>query len=71
LDECGVGRPSTFSQTVSRIQEHGLILKKKGSLHATEIGEIVHDRLVQFFGDIVDPELTAKLEEGFGCCRAG
>ncbi len=64
LEEKGIGRPSTYAPTISIIQERDYVKKDKNKkLFPTEIGKVVSDLLVNHFGDIVDYQLTAKLEK--------
>ncbi|WP_406613570.1 type I DNA topoisomerase [Mycoplasma corogypsi] len=63
LDAIGVGRPSTFAVTVSTIQERKFVTKEKDkSLHPTEFGQIVLERLIKSFPNIINEEYTAKIE---------
>jgi DNA topoisomerase-1 len=63
LEENGVGRPSTYSPTISTLISRGYVTKEKQILYPAELGEIVNDILERHFGDIVDIEFTSKLEE--------
>ncbi len=63
LDERGIGRPSTYAQIMSTIQERGYVNREKGSLIPTELGLHVTDFLVPLFPGIMDVEFTAQMEE--------
>jgi len=64
LEEKGIGRPSTYAPTISIIQERDYVRKDENKkLFPTEIGRVVSDLLVDHFGEIVDYQLTAKLEK--------
>ena len=65
LEEKGIGRPSTYSPTITTILERRYIQKEKKQLCPTELGRIVNKLLVENFGDIVNVEFTAKIEEDF------
>ena len=63
LEERGIGRPSTYAQIMSTIQERGYVKREKGTLYPTELGLHVNDFLVPLFPGIMDVEFTAQLEE--------
>src|SRR4029079_1011115 len=63
LEERGIGRPSTYAATISTILDRGYVRVDERRLRPEEIGEIVTDLLVEHFGDYVDPEFTAGMEE--------
>ncbi|MCI0403761.1 MAG: topoisomerase DNA-binding C4 zinc finger domain-containing protein, partial [Acidobacteria bacterium] len=63
LEERGVGRPSTYAQIISSIQDRGYVIKHERRFVPTETGEVVADLLVKNFDDIFDPNYTARLEE--------
>ena len=63
LEEKGIGRPSTYAATISTILDRGYVRVDERRLHPELIGEIVTDLLVEHFGDYVDPEFTARMEE--------
>jgi DNA topoisomerase-1 len=63
LEERGIGRPSTYAATISTIEERGYVEVKERRLHPTIVGTIVTDLLVEHFGDYVDPDFTARMEE--------
>ncbi len=63
LEEHGIGRPSTYAATISTIVDRGYVRIEERRLHPEEIGEIVTDLLVEHFGEYVDLEFTARMEE--------
>jgi DNA topoisomerase-1 len=63
LEERGIGRPSTYAQIMSTIQERGYVKREKGTLYPTELGLHVNDFLVPLFPGIMDVEFTAQMEE--------
>ncbi|MBI4589225.1 MAG: type I DNA topoisomerase [Candidatus Rokubacteria bacterium] len=63
LEDRGIGRPSTYAQIMSTIQERGYVRREKGTLYPTELGLHVTDFLVPLFPGIMDVEFTAQLEE--------
>ena len=65
LEEKGIGRPSTYSPTITTILERRYIQKDKKQLVPTELGKIVNKLLTENFKDIINVEFTAKIEEEF------
>ena len=65
LEEKGIGRPSTYSPTITTILERRYIEKEQKQLIPTELGKIVNKLLVENFGDVVNVEFTAGIEEKF------
>ena len=65
LEEKGIGRPSTYSPTITTIFERRYIQKEQKQLVPTELGKIVNKLLVENFADIINVEFTAKIEEEF------
>jgi DNA topoisomerase-1 len=63
LEENGIGRPSTYAATISTIQDRGYIRVKDRRLYPEVVANIVTDVLVEHFGDYVDYEFTARMEE--------
>jgi DNA topoisomerase I len=64
LEAKGIGRPSTYANTVSTIQDRDYVHKEKGSLAVTPLGKTVNRLLSEFFPKVIDVDFTAKLEEG-------
>ncbi len=65
LEEKGIGRPSTYSPTITTILERRYIQKEQKQLVPTDLGKIVNQLLVENFSDVIDVEFTAKIEEEF------
>lgn len=63
LEELGIGRPSTYAPTLDTIQKRGYVSLDNKRFVPTELGEIVHQLIIEFFPDIVDVEFTAKMEQ--------
>ena len=63
LEKLGIGRPSTYAAIISTIQERGYVSLEKRRFRAERIGELVTDRLVENFGDLMDYSFTAELEQ--------
>ncbi len=65
LEEKGIGRPSTYSPTITTILERRYIQKEQKQLVPTDLGKIVNQLLVENFSDVINVEFTAKIEEEF------
>jgi DNA topoisomerase-1 len=64
LEENGIGRPSTYAATISTIVDRGYVAIRERRLYPEPVAEIVNDLLVDHFGEYVDLEFTARMEEG-------
>ena len=71
LEEQGIGRPSTYAQILSTIQDREYVRREKGTLFPTELGMQVNDMLVPYFPEIMDIEFTAQLEESLDKIEEG
>ena len=65
LEEKGIGRPSTYSPTITTILERHYIEKIQKQLCPTELGKVVNKLLTENFKDIINVEFTAKMERKF------
>ena len=65
LEEKGIGRPSTYSPTITTILERRYIEKEQKQLLPTELGKIVNKLLCENFADVINVEFTAKVETEF------
>lgn len=63
LEELGVGRPSTYASILSTIQQRGYVWKKGSALVPSFKAFAVVQLLEQHFGDLVDYEFTARMED--------
>ncbi len=63
LEENGIGRPSTYSPTISTIKNRGYVEVENKKLKPTDLGFIVTDLMKEHFQDIVDIKFTAGMEE--------
>ena len=62
LEELGIGRPSTYSPTITTIIARRYITKENKNLYVTEIGEVVNAIMKESFPTIVDERFTANME---------
>ena len=65
LEEKGIGRPSTYSPTITTILERRYIEKEQKQLIPTELGKIVNKLLTENFTNIINVEFTANIENQF------
>ena len=64
LEELGIGRPSTYASILGTIiNDRGYIHRERRTLFPTELGMAVTDKLMPFFGDIMDVGFTAQMED--------
>jgi DNA topoisomerase-1 len=63
LEEHGIGRPSTYAATISTILDRGYVKVQERRLYPEPVGEVVTDLLVGHFGEFVDLEFTARMED--------
>lgn len=65
LEEKGIGRPSTYAPTITTILTRRYIEKIQKQLVPTDLGRVVNKLLIENFGDVINVEFTAKMEEEF------
>lgn len=63
LEKRGIGRPSTYVPIITTIQERGYVSLRNKRFYAERIGEIVTDRLLENFQDLMEYEFTANMEK--------
>ena len=63
LEERGIGRPSTYASIITTIQDRGYVLKRGSALIPTWLGFSVVRLLEDNFGDLVNFDFTARMEE--------
>ncbi len=62
LEELGIGRPSTYSPTITTLLGRRYIVKEAKNLYVTELGEVVNQIMKESFPTIVDEHFTANME---------
>ena len=65
LEEKGIGRPSTYAPTITTILQRRYIEKVQKQLMPTELGKVVNNLLIENFGDVINVEFTAQMEQEF------
>lgn len=63
LEELGIGRPSTYSPTISTLQTRYYVVLEEKKFVPTELGLTVNELLVQYFDDLVNETFTAQMED--------
>lgn len=62
MEEKGIGRPATYTPTVTLLFSRKYIEKSGRAIAPTELGCQVTDMLVKYFEDIMDVKFTAHME---------
>ena len=71
LEKQGIGRPSTYASIISTIQKRDYIMKRNSSFVPTLLGFVAVEFLEEYFPEIVEPELTAKMEKALDEIKEG
>jgi len=71
LEKRGIGRPSTYASIISTIQDRGYVKVETRRFYAEKMGEIVTDRLVESFTDLMSYDFTAQMESSLDSIAQG
>lgn len=71
LEEHGIGRPSTYSPTISTLQERKYVRLDRKRFHPEDVGIVVTDLLADVFPKVVDLGFTAEMEEDLDRIASG
>lgn len=71
MEENGVGRPSTYAPTIATLISRGYVTREKKLLYMTELGQLVHQILEQYFPSINDIGFTADMENQLDSVETG
>ncbi|HUS73553.1 MAG TPA: type I DNA topoisomerase, partial [Sedimentisphaerales bacterium] len=63
LEKEGIGRPSTYASIISTIQDRKYVEKTDKKFFATDLAEVVTDKLNEYFPKIMDIAFTRHMEE--------
>ncbi len=63
LEKRAIGRPSTYASIISTIQDRGYVRLENRRFYAEKMGDIVTERLVESFDDLMDYGFTASMED--------
>ncbi|SVC47869.1 uncharacterized protein METZ01_LOCUS300723, partial [marine metagenome] len=62
MEKLGIGRPSTYAQIISKIQDRGYVDLEDRRFHPTPLGDTVSKLLVRIFPNIFDVDFTSRME---------
>ncbi|SDW00387.1 DNA topoisomerase-1 [Lachnospiraceae bacterium KHCPX20] len=62
LEDLGIGRPSTYSPTISTLLKRRYIIKEGRNIFVSELGDVVNGIMKESFPEIVDTSFTANME---------
>ena len=62
LEAEGIGRPSTYASIIQVIQDRNYVEQINRRFHATDVGEVVTDKLIEGFPSIMDIGYTREME---------
>ena len=63
LETEGIGRPSTYAQIIQVIQNRNYVEKIHNIFHASDLGKVVNDKLIEAFPDILEVGYTRYMEQ--------
>ncbi len=63
LEKEGIGRPSTYASIITTIQDRRYVEQIDRKFIATDIGEVVTEKLDEFFPKVMDMKFTKHMEE--------
>ncbi len=62
MEDLGIGRPSTYAQTMSTLTQRGYAKLIEKKFHPTEIGIETNNKLQEFFSNLINVKYTAQME---------
>src|SRR5690606_13427913 len=62
LESAGIGRPSTYASIIAVIQNRNYVEQRERRFYATDLGEVVTDKLIEAFPDLMDVGYTRQME---------
>ena len=71
LESRAIGRPSTYAAIISTIQDRGYVRQENRRFYAEKMGDIVTERLVESFDDLMDYSFTANMENSLDLIAQG
>ncbi|MEC9485122.1 MAG: type I DNA topoisomerase [Candidatus Izemoplasma sp.] len=63
MEEVGIGRPSTYSQTISTLKKRKYVTMKSKAFMPTDQGRLTIEKLDEFFAQIISVDYTARMEK--------
>ncbi len=71
LEEYGIGRPSTYANIISTLQDREYVILDKKRFTPTDVGRVVNKFLTEHFTKYVDYDFTANLENALDSVADG
>ena len=71
MEDLGIGRPSTYAQTIATLKEREYIKLEKRMIHPTEQGILTIDKLNEYFDSIINVKYTANMESDLDKIASG
>ena len=62
MEELGIGRPSTYAQTMETLKNRGYVMLEDKKFKPTDQGILTSDKLAEFFSEFINVEYTAEME---------
>lgn len=63
MEDQGIGRPSTYSQTIATLKKRKYVLIKEKRFIPTDQGKLTIEKLDEFFSQIISVDYTARMEK--------
>ena len=71
MEELGIGRPSTYAPIIDTILSRCYVVREEKLLYPTELGSLIVDLMKDYFGEVIDVEFTASMEDQLDAVEAG
>ena len=62
MEELGIGRPSTYAQTMETLKNRGYVTLEDKKFKPTDQGILTSEKLAEFFSEFINVEYTAEME---------
>ncbi len=62
MEDLGIGRPSTYAQTISTIKKRKYVQLKEKKFYSTEQGTLTIDKLDKYFHEFIGPNYSKQME---------
>ena len=71
MEEKGIGRPSTYAQTIQTLKDREYITVEKRSLIPSKQGILTTEKLQDYFSNLINVEYTAEMESDLDLIASG
>ena len=71
LERCGIGRPSTYAEIISKLQQRDYVELERRRFRPTDVGRVVSRFLTEHFSRYVDYGFTASMESDLDAISEG